>query len=226
MASIDSRIVAFINENNLDEGIKDSLTDLVQNCFVDYAKHISNDLITVVVSNKSSSSSKTKKDKLENPMDAKSIDDLRKCTSEILNEFCKDNKLKIGGNKKDIMERVWRHIQGKSSDDDLGRAAKPKKEKMKKEIHACSGCKADGTPCKTSGTEEKNGKWFCFRHFDPEESESESESEFEKAESEKAESVKAKSVKAESESEKEEKIVVPEPKKTGAKPSANRFKKK
>jgi len=197
MSSIDSRIMAFITENDLDEGIKDSLIDLVQGCFTDYVSHMSGEWLQAPISSKKESVPKTKKEKLDDPTEATSLEDLRKCTADILNAYCKENGLKIGGNKHDIMERVWRHVEGNSSDEDLGRAAKPKKEKVKREVHQCSSCNAKGKACGNAATEEKNGKWFCFRHIDDVEEEEETEPE-----------------------------IVPEPKKTGVKPSAALFKKK
>ena len=166
MATTVNRVDAFITENGLDENIKDALIELVNGCFSDYVGHMSKDWLATAVSNKKDSVLKAKKDKLDDPNEATCVEDLRKCTVEVLNAFCKNSDLKVGGNKHDIMERVWRHIQGDSSDDDLSRAAKPKKEKLKKETHSCFACNAKGAPCGIAATEEYSGHWFCFHHID------------------------------------------------------------
>ena len=187
MATTVNRVDAFITENGLDENIKDALIELVNGCFSDYVGHMSKEWIAAAVSNKSTSVSKTKKDKLEDPTAAETIEDLRNCTTIVLNEYCKNNGLKVGGNKKEIMNRVWRHLQGDSSDEDISSRSKPKAPKTPKEKHSCFACNAKGKPCGISATEEYNGVWFCFNHIDnaeelvaakkPVESEQESESE-------------------------------------------------
>jgi hypothetical protein len=158
--TMDDMISTFISENGLDEDIKDNLTALVHSCFSQYVGFMSKEWLSAPPNGP-----KTKKEKLDDPTQAENRDDLRKCTAIILNDYCKENGLKIGGNKSDIMDRVWRHVQGDSSDDDLGRASKPKKEIAKKEIHACSSCNAKGIPCAISANEQIDGKWFCFRHI-------------------------------------------------------------
>jgi hypothetical protein len=189
MATTDNRIDAFITENGLDENIKDALIELVNGCFADYVGRMSKDWLAAAVSNKSTSVSKTKKDKLDDPTAAETFEDLRNCTTVILNEYCKNNGLKVGGNKKELSGRVWRHIQGDSSDDDVSPRSKPKKEKAPKEKHTCFACNAKGSPCGIAATEEYSGHWFCFHHIDnaeelvaaknPVESEPESETESE-----------------------------------------------
>jgi len=166
MATTVNRIDAFITENGLDENIKDALIELVNGCFSDYVGHMSKEWLAAAVSNKSTSVSKTKKDKLEDPTAAETIEDLRNCTTIVLNEYCKNNGLKVGGNKKEIMNRVWRHLQGDSSDDDISSRSKPKTPKTPKEKHSCFACNAKGKPCGISATEEYNGVWFCFNHID------------------------------------------------------------
>ena len=75
---------------------------------------------------------KEKESKLENPSKAQQRDDLRNCTKEVLNAFCKENELRVGGSKKDIMDRVWRCLQDASDDDDISPRAKSKKEKKRR----------------------------------------------------------------------------------------------
>ena len=173
---METMIDKFITEHSFDEDIKEPIIDLINGCFTDYVSHMAASWLDTPVGNNgtnkvnSGTNKGTKKDKLENPAEATSIDDLKNCTSVILNGFCKDNKLKIGGNKKDIMDRVWRHIQGEGSDDDKGRGAKSKKEKTKIEAHACFACNSKGTPCGLVANEEFDEKWFCHRHINDAES--------------------------------------------------------
>ena len=164
MANMDSRLNQFISENGLDEEIKDSLIELVNGCFADYVSHMSKEWSSTPVSTKSPP--KEKKVKLEDPTEAEKIEDLRKCTSIILNEYCKTHELKIGGDKKDIMGRVWRHLQGETSDDDTGRKAKAKKVVVVKVPHACFAHNAKGAPCGIVATDQFSSEWFCCRHID------------------------------------------------------------
>jgi hypothetical protein len=106
-----------------------------------------------------------KSEKVEDPTSCENYDDLRKCTTGILNQFCKDHGLKIGGNKKEIMDRVWRHIQGQSSDEDKSSRNKPKTPKKVPEKHSCCGTNTSGAPCGISATEEFEGKYFCYKHI-------------------------------------------------------------
>jgi len=168
MTNMETMVDKFMTEHSIDEDMKESIIDLLNGCFTDYVSHMAASWLDMPVGgNKANSGTNkgSKKDKLENPAEATSLDELRNCTSVILNEFCKDNKLKIGGNKKDIMERVWRHIQGKGSDDDKGRGAKSKKEKTKVEAHACFASTSKGDPCGLVANEEFDEKWFCHRHI-------------------------------------------------------------
>lgn len=110
---------------------------------------------------------KEKSEKLENPAKATDRDDLRNCTKEVLNAFCKENGLRVGGSKKEVMDRVWRCLQDESEDDDISpRAkAKEKKEEKKKIVKSdCCGKTAKGTPCQVPGDEIICGKCYCWRH--------------------------------------------------------------
>jgi hypothetical protein len=106
-----------------------------------------------------------KSEKIEDPSSCETYDGLRNCTTGVLNQFCKDKALKIGGNKKDLMDRVWRHIQGETSDEDKSVRNKPKSEKKVPEKHACCGTNTQGVPCGVSATEIFNGHHFCWRHI-------------------------------------------------------------
>jgi len=168
---MENRIDSFIAENGLDENAKDAVIELVNGCFTDYISHMSKEWLKNPVDNKSKSSknTKSKKTKLEDPSVAESIDDLMNCTTAILTEYCKNNNLKVGGTKTELSGRVWRHIQGESSDDDTKNTKKSKdssKSKTKKEVHSCFACNSKGAPCGLSATEEYSGHWFCFHHID------------------------------------------------------------
>ena len=171
---MEDRIDSFIAENGLDENAKDAVIELVNGCFTDYISHMAAEWLKNPVDNKSKSSknTKSKKAKLEDPSVAETIDDLMNCTTAILTEYCKNNNLKVGGTKTELSGRVWRHIQGESSDDDTKNTKKSKdskdstKSKSKKEVHSCFACNSKGAPCGLSATEEYSGHWFCFHHID------------------------------------------------------------
>jgi len=201
MSTYPDMIDTFIADNNLDEEIKDSLIDLVNKCFTGVVTTMSKEWLGSSVSTKSEKTTKTSKNpKLENPADATSIDDLEFCTSVILNAFCKENGLKVGGNKKEIKDRVWRFIEGNSSDEDKSSRSKPKKEVVKKETHRCCCKNKQGENCKVSATEEFENNWYCFLHIktakteesgsEKEESDSESEKEEEVVEVKKSSPIK------------------------------------
>ena len=163
MASIESRIDAFIEENQLDESIKESICSLVSSCFEATFRHLMSEPVPEIEKVKKETKV-AKVEKIENPGDVSTRDELRKCTSVAMNQYCKENSLRVGGNKQEIMDRVWRHIQGEASDDDVGRSAKPKKEKKPVEKHVCFACNSKGAPCSIAATVEVDGEWFCFRH--------------------------------------------------------------
>ena len=170
MASIESYIDEFIAEHELDsESVKEPLTDLINKVNAALFKHLYSEQIpenTVTATVKKPVSNKAKKDdKIEDPTLCEKLEDLRNCTTGILNQYCKDQGLKVGGNKKDLMDRVWRHLQGTNSDDDKSPRSKPKKEKVVPEKHVCFGCNAKGAPCAMAATEEFDEHWFCWRHI-------------------------------------------------------------
>jgi len=106
----------------------------------------------------------TKSDKIEDPSECKELNDLRNCTSATLDEFCKKNGIRVGGTKKEKMDRVWRYLQGSNSEEDMSPRGKAKKEKKVNEKHSCYGCTSKGTPCAAAATVEVDGHWFCWRH--------------------------------------------------------------
>ena len=167
---MENRIDSFIAENGLDENVKDAVIELVNGCFTDYISHMATEWLKIPVDNKSKKNiTKSKKAKLDDPTVAETIDDLMNCTTAILTEYCKNNNLKVGGTKTDLSGRVWRHIQGESSDEDTKNTKKSKgsgKSNTKKDIHQCFACNSKGAPCGLSATEEYSGHWFCFHHID------------------------------------------------------------
>jgi hypothetical protein len=170
MAKMEDRIDAFISENGLDENIKDALIEVVNGCFSDYVSHMAKEWIaTPVPATKATKKSPAgKAEKLDTAADAESFEQLKStaCTSVMLNDYCREHGLRIGGTKKEIAERVWRHLQGETLDDDISPRSKPKKVPVKKEQHKCFACNSKGQPCGNAGTEEFSGEWFCFRHID------------------------------------------------------------
>lgn len=189
MSAMESIIDNFIGTNNFDESIKDSLIEVVNKCFTCYVEHMSSEWLNNVPVTKtkavgSPKTKTTKADKLEDPTEATSLEDLRRCTSVTLNTFCKENGLKTGGNKKELSDRVWAYIEGQQSDKEIQSISttKPKKasgrsksksgssSKQQSEKHQCFGCNDKGLPCGTSATEEHQSDsgeshWFCWRHI-------------------------------------------------------------
>jgi hypothetical protein len=163
MSTINDRIDLFIAANKLVDTpeFRVALGDFVAGCWQDHFKICQNESIP---DDKSSSKKVSKADKIEDPSECKERDDLRNCTSGTLNEFCKKHGLRVGGNKKEIMDRVWRHLQGNNSEEDISPRTKPKKEKKANEKHDCYGCTSKGTPCAVAATVEVDGCWFCWRH--------------------------------------------------------------
>jgi len=165
MSSVDTRIAKFIADNNLDESITDKLFELVHDCFGDLAVLVAKQVKSTSTAEKTKAKV-SKDDKLENPLDAESQDDLSRCTTVTLNNFCKEKGLKVSaGTKKDIVLRVWRFIQGEDVPEDKSPRSKPKKVVAKTEKHQCCGSNSKGVACGTSATEQCDGKWFCWRHI-------------------------------------------------------------
>jgi hypothetical protein len=164
MSSLSKVVAEFIDEHEIDkENFDVDLMNLVNKVFEIFIKINMN---TVIPENepKAKTQKVLKADKIEDPASVQTRAELNNCTTGILNQFCKENSLKVGGNKTEIMDRVWRFIQGTGSDEDLSSRNKPKTPKKKSEIHECSGFNAKGTPCGVSGNEPFDGHWFCWRH--------------------------------------------------------------
>jgi hypothetical protein len=162
MATIEARVDAFIAEHKLPVDIKDPICELITGSMSDLYKHV---FTQPFPENTTKAKKVLKAEKIEDPASVEDKDELRNCTTGVLNQFCKDHGLKVGGNKKEIMDRVWRHIQGESSDEDKSSRSKAKTEKKAAEKFICSGCNIAGAPCGSSGTEEFEGYHFCWRHI-------------------------------------------------------------
>ena len=155
--SITARLEKFISDHELDLEVAD-LNDLFKKCFCDLYESVKDAPVNTTT--------KEKQEKLDEPAKAQTRDDLRNCTKEVLNSFCKENGLRVGGTKKEVMDRVWRFTQDESSDDDISpRSEKKKKEKKVVEKIECCGKTAKGTPCNVPAEDEKiGGKCYCWRH--------------------------------------------------------------
>ena len=166
MVSIENVIDSFIAEHSLDsDEIKEPIISLVNKCIEGIFKHVFTEPIPEPTAPKTKSQKVLKADKIEDPSTVENRDDLHNCTTGVLNNFCKENSLKVGGNKAELMNRVWRFLQGETSDDDKSSRGKSKAPKKTNEKHECSGCNAKGQPCGVAGTEFRNGMWFCWRHI-------------------------------------------------------------
>jgi hypothetical protein len=162
MSTILDRTNAFIEKFELPDTpeFRESLGDYVTGCWGDHFKIVQSDQVP----DDKKSAKVTKAEKIEDPSECKERDDLRNCTSATLNEYCKKHGLRVGGNKKEVTDRVWRFLQGNNSEDDISPRTKPKKEKKINEKHDCCGCTSKGTPCAVAATVEVDGHWFCWRH--------------------------------------------------------------
>jgi ribosomal protein L44E len=169
MASIDSIVDAFITENGLDAAkIKLPLQGLVNKCFEGVFKHIYNAPIPETGSSSKPKAQKVlKADRIEDPATCETRDELLHCTTAALAAYCKKRSLKVGGNKTDVVDRVWRDIQGTGSEEDKSPRNKAKATKKVAEKHQCSGCNAKGEMCAVVGTEcfPDTDYWFCWRHI-------------------------------------------------------------
>ena len=167
MSSVETIIDSFVAEYELDSEIKEPIIDLINQCMNACCRQLLSEKIpdTPVAATKTKSQKVLKADKIEDPSTVESREELHNCTTGILNQFCKDSGLKVGGNKAVIMDRVWRHLQGTSSDEDKSSRTKTKASKKVDEKHACSGCNSKGAPCGVAGTGEFEGRWFCWRHI-------------------------------------------------------------
>jgi len=169
MSSLEAIVDDFITEHELDSEMKEPLCNLINKSMEGLFKHLYSEQFpeTDPKKEKKASQKVLKADKLDDPTAAESEEQLKNCTTSVLNQFCRDNNLKVGGNKAEITTRVWRFLQGTGSDEDLSNRNKPKKEKKGAEKHICSGLSAKGVPCSVgAGSDgEYKGYWFCWHHI-------------------------------------------------------------
>ena len=109
-----------------------------------------------------------KGDHLEDVTLAEEKDDLKKATVETLRAYCTSKGLKVGGNKKDIITRVWTSLQGKTTESDMSPKNRKKKEVEKEERHTCVAHTKAGKQCSGVGEHEheRDGHTYhlCWRH--------------------------------------------------------------
>ena len=167
MTSIENIIDTFIEEHALDsDEMKEPIIDLVNKCIEGIFKHIFSEKIPEQSTTAKTKTQKVlKADKIEDPATVESKEELNNCTTGVLNQFCKDNEIKVGGNKAVLVDRVWRFLQGELSDDDKSSRTKPKASKKGAEQHQCCGENAKGLPCGVAASKEHNDMWFCWRHI-------------------------------------------------------------
>jgi len=171
MATMETIVDEFIAKYKLNEQAKDDCIEVINNCFKAYVDHMHREFITTPVP--SSTTTVTKKSKVtapkesfENPAEAESVEQLQKCTIQVLAKFCKEKELKIGGKKDEVVVRVWRFLQGESSDEDRTPKNRPKK-KPANELRVCCGITKSNEKCVIAGTEQgRYGEWYCWRHFE------------------------------------------------------------
>jgi len=164
MTSIEKIIDDFISKHNLDTTqVKEPIIDLVNKCIEGMFRHIFQEPIPAAPAK---SNKVLKADKIEDPSTVEKHDDLFNCTTGVLNQFCKENNIKQGGNKTVMVDRVWRFLQGEMSDEDKsGRSNSSKAANKTAEKHQCCGQNAKGQPCGVAGTEHRSDMWFCWRHI-------------------------------------------------------------
>jgi hypothetical protein len=189
---MESIVDSFLNEYSLtDPGAKDSLIEVINSCFKVYAQYMSKELLDSNTTQKKPKEPKEPKKKpkesgmaaLENPADATSLSQLEECTVQVLSKFCKERSLKVGGKKESLSLRVWRFLQGETSDEDRSSVKGSKESSSPKEpkknpkntkntknpidpCFACQGMTKSGTQCVLAGTKElAEGQWYCFRHY-------------------------------------------------------------
>jgi len=180
MANMESMCDKFLNlhcsGNNPDsmEDTKEALIILINDCFKDYVATTFKDYLKSggTTSSKASSSKSatgtSSKTTLDNPAEATSEDDLKRCTIQTLTRFCKEHNLKVGGKKDEVVARTWRHLQGQDSDEDRATrkpATKgPKPTGSDQPKNTCCGITKSKGTCILAGTHQHDGKWFCWRH--------------------------------------------------------------
>jgi len=172
MATMETIVDEFISKYKLNEQAKDDCINVINNCFKAYVDHMHREFITTAIPGTDTSvAKKTKantgsKESFDNPAEAESVEQLQKCTIQVLGKFCKEKQLKIGGKKDEVVNRVWRFLQGESSDEDRTPKNRPKK-KPATDFNVCCGLTKSNEKCVIAGTDQgQDGKWYCWRHIE------------------------------------------------------------
>jgi hypothetical protein len=162
MPTIEDRVVEFVDEIKSIFHKKENIDEILKEKSIEFLKASVCDLIQLLKS-EPVPESKPKKEKryVQQKEQITVPEDLEKSNTQSLIQFCKENGLKVSGNKKDLIERGKRFLQGNSSGDDIPSRSKEKKEKVVEEKSLCQGVNAKGTPCANASL---SGKVFCWRH--------------------------------------------------------------
>ena len=198
MSAMESIVDTYLTNHGLadNEDAKEQLIVVINDCFKAYVDHMHHEFLTTPApsvsaktTTKSASSSKPVTT-VSAPDECTTKDQLTKCTITTLTTFCKERQLKVGGKKDEVVHRVWRHLQGESSDEDHNPKSRktattapptdaPTKTKrpttnggVRRAVtihHGCEGVTKTGKPCVLEGTlcnptVGGGEQWFCWRH--------------------------------------------------------------
>lgn len=201
MSAMESIVDTYLTNHGLadNDDAKEQLIVVINDCFKAYVDHMHREFLTTppppVVNKPASSKGVNKPAPAPTalaPDECTTKDQLTKCTITTLTTFCKERQLKVGGKKDEVVDRVWRHLQGESSDEDhnpksrktattappTDAPAKPKRPsgvtggrqgKVPAIHHSCEGVTKTGKPCVLEGTlcnpiAGGGEQWFCWRH--------------------------------------------------------------
>ena len=199
MSAMESIVDTYLANHGLadNEDAKEQLIVVINDCFKAYVDHMHHEFLTTPApavsaktSTKTAASSKPAAAAVSAPDECTTKEQLTKCTITTLTTFCKERQLKVGGKKDEVVDRVWRHLQGESSDEDhnpksrktattagtTDAAAKTKRPTTNGGVrravtihHGCEGTTKTGKPCVLEGTlcnptQGGGEQWFCWRH--------------------------------------------------------------
>ena len=172
---VDNYLAKWKLDDSDSDQAKEDLIVVINDCFKDYVDHLHREFYKVVPPTEPPKTGKKSKNTpivLENPAEAESLVDLGRCTVTSLSNFCKTNKLKVGGKKEEITARVWRFLQGETSDEDKSMKSKSAtttkgKKSDTSPTHVCEAVTKAGKECNLSCSDQcpTTGKWLCFRHL-------------------------------------------------------------
>lgn len=113
-----------------------------------------------------------KTERLEDPSQATSLEELSKATVETLRVYLKSNDLMTSGKKDDLVARAWKSINGDITEADKSPKARIKAAIPTKEKHQCAALNGKGNPCNIAAGHQHEDKWYCYKHIDSVKSES------------------------------------------------------